>query len=1084
MLKQVTIARNPLEPDTWTKHQVEDVCAFLVTEFDEWPSTARIYQGQVSDLDDVTPSNEQQIDQLQNLPGPFVVVVYPAEPMTILYVVVAIVAVAAAIMASNVPNPALRNTQSQSPNNELSDRTNKPRPLARIPDPFGTVRSTPDLLAQPYTMYHDHEEVEYAYMCIGRGSYGVNDIKDDTTQVIDIPGTSVEVYGPFTSPNSGDVPELRLGDAINTKVFNVVRTNSVNGQVLRPPNDQNLTGLNNIYFQKPNMIRTSAFDFTDTFAAGDLLYVSGASVYQGYLNQTKTLKTQANGFRFQISNASSMPAEWAAGVEVQLTGATFSETAGEGWIVKSYDLNGGYNISSVALATETGEYGIGTTYWCSVTLISPEQTNPNWTTVPAGLTTSVGIRLSSGAKLYDLNGTYDVLSVAGDTITLSNPAAVNPQWVTFTSPSPKLSPVLYTTGPKWIGSFNLDKTDTSRVVANFVALNGVYKENSKNQLRFDVTLELEVTPINPDGSQRAPIQIGQATIEGSATFRSTRAVTLSMNLNSPGRVRVRARRVTPTDLDFEGTVVDEVKWKDVYGFSPVTQKHFGDVTTVQSVTFATQGALAIKDRKLNMLVQRRLPNRAEDWNVTDTADGWVKYSGGIIAISNGVVRSTHTVAGSSYGALFAIPVGSLGDTLYVVYNVKSMSGGQTIRVNTYSPTTGIGSTSNAVVTTATGQRIAKLIMNKDVPAGNNHYVAFYVNATDTTGEYFDISQIEIRRELTNQADLIFMAACFDPHIGYRPKAEVDVVGIRNTIAEVSYYFGHPRTSEFCYTFDSDNLSFEETAQSIANAVFCTAYRRGSTIQLKFEKETENSLLLFNHRNKIPGSENRTVGFGNKNNYDGVNLTYVSPEDDAVITYYIPEDRSARNSQKVETLGIRNGLQAYLAAWRSWNKIQYQNVVSEFQATQEADLLIYSDRILVADNTRTGTQDGEVLGQDVLQLTLSQPTKFESGAHYTMFVQLPDGTVEAIGVTSTSDPYKVVLSGAPRLPLSLDAGQYARAIYMMVSDKEPRGTAFLISEKKPQTNMTVSLTAYNYDSRYYGQDKDFVKGVVNSDGTRI
>lgn len=956
MLKRVTLARNPLEPDTWTQHEVEDVRDFLLGEFDEWPSSARIYHEHVSSATDVTPGDEHGIERLGELQGPFYVVVYPADPVTIIIAVVAVVVVAAVVLPAPVkpPNPTLRNTQNQSPNNELSDRTNKPRPLSRIPDIFGTVRSTPDLLSVPYKVYSNHEEVEYAYMCIGRGTYDVEDVRDDNTLALDIPGTSVEVYGPNTSPNSGDAPQLRIGTAINKPVYDVARSNAVNGQVLRPPNDQFIRATNNIYFQTPNLVKTSAFDFTDKFASGDSLTISGAAVYQNYINQTKTLFAYNDGsFRFVIPN-STLPSEYATGAEIQLTGATLTTTDPDGFWSSTSDLSGVYTIASKNLITVVDPETSATTYYCRVVLSNPAAINPQWNTVTSGASASVGIRLSSGAELYNLNGTYTVLAVADTEITLSNPAAVNGNWSTLTT-SPNLSPTLSTTGSNWVGPFILDKTNTDRVVTNFVATNGLYKDDGKNQVRFDVTLELEITPINADGSARGAVQTAQATVEGSATYRSTRAVTLDVGVSLPGRVRVRARRVTNADLAYEGSVVDEIKWRDVYAFAPINVTNFGNVTTVQSVTYATAGALALKERKLNMLVTRKLPRRV---------------------------------------------------------------GGSTFTTELYP---------------------------------------------------------------TNDADEILSAICRDPYLGNRPSSEVDFDNIYVTVQEVRDYFGSDLAAEFCYTFDADNLSFEETVQAISNACFCVAYRRGSVIKLNFEKETEDSLLLFNHRNKLPGSEVRTVRFGRQNNFDGVSLSYVSPDDDALITYYIPEDRSSYNPQEIETLGVRNGLQAYFHAWRAWNKIRYQNIITEFTATQEADLLVTHDRILVADNTRTGTQDGEVVSQNLLEIEVSQPVGFTPGVQYNIFLQLPDGTVESLPASPGTSPKRIVLSQAPRLPLALEDGLFARASFILIGDNEPRGSAFLIVEKDQQSNFTSTVRAVNYDSRYYAQDRDYLDGLVNEAG---
>ena len=168
----------------------------------------------------------------------------------------------------------------------------------------------------------------------------------------------------------------------------------------------------------------------------------------------------------------------------------------------------------------------------------------------------------------------------------------------------------------------------------------------------------------------------------------------------------------------------------------------------------------------------------------------------------------------------------------------------------------------------------------------------------------------------------------------------------------------------------------------------------------------------------------------------------------------------------------------------WNKIRYQNTITEFTATQEANLLIKNDRILVADNTRTGTQDGEVLSQNILQLTLSQDVDLTFFAEYSIFLQLPDGTIESIPITVGALPNQVILEYAPRLPLALADDLYTRTTYMISGVGEVRESAFLVNERNQQSNFTSVVKAINYDSRYYEKDKDYINGVVDEDGNII
>jgi hypothetical protein len=338
---------------------------------------------------------------------------------------------------------------------------------------------------------------------------------------------------------------------------------------------------------------------------------------------------------------------------------------------------------------------------------------------------------------------------------------------------------------------------------------------------------------------------------------------------------------------------------------------------------------------------------------------------------------------------------------------------------------------------------------------------------------------------TSDAAEILSFVCLDPYIGRRAKSEIDFDSIYDTVSAIETYFGIATAKEFNYTFDSDNLSFEETVATIATAIFSTAYRRGSQIKLNFEKETEVSTLLFNHRNKLPGSETRSVRFGNQNEHDGVEFEYVDPDDnDTVATFTLPTATTPANPKKVQMPGIRSKLQAHFQANRIWNKIQYQHIATEFEATQEADVLVLTDRVLVADNTRTGVQDGEVLSQNGLILELSQPVDLTGHAAHVIFLQYDDGTVDNIGITAGADEYHVTLASAPTVSLSLDVNNYARATYLIVGSTETAANAFIVTEKDPQTKFTTGLSAVNYDSRYYSSDKDYTDGIVDANGDII
>lgn len=946
-MNTVTICDDVYDSATWqTFVDVEDVREFCTKYYSSWPVTAKIFLNSVSQSNDITPYDEASVARLAQLEGHFYIVVFP-EGIETIFIIIAIAVAAVAVGLSFLlrphTTPNAPNQQDQSPNNELSDRQNTDRPNERIPDIFGKLWSTPDLIAQPYKIFDGTgTEIEYAYYCIGRGSYTIDQVRDDLTPMSQIQGSSVEVYGPFTSPNFG-TPSLRIGAAIGEPVRAIKPSTAINGQTLIAPN---LTG-----------------------------------------------------------------------------GGVF-------------------------------------------------------------------------------------------------------------------------TGPFVVGDAN-----TTDIWFNFTAQSGAYQVPSSTgvQASVTVTIQVGVTPVDASGTPTAAEVLTNVNLIGSAVSKLRVGVTLKYHCATPGLQSVRAKRTSNTNIAANTSVSDETQWRDCLAVDPVTQAHFGNVTTVQTLTLPTPTALALKQRKLQLLVTRNIA---------------------------------------------------------------------------------IGTLSGGFVSFA--------------PAGPSQFAG----------------------------DILFAIAT-DPFIGNRPFNEVDTTEIYATLLAVQAYFGTTLVTNFDFTFDDKSVSFEESFADICTAAFCQGYRRASVLSLSFEQKTANSKGIFNHRNKLPGSETRTVTFGRPNDIDGIELTYNEPNDPAfpnqdtpkTITFpftkyhvhcaggtnvvrtflnigvsaagvaYVMKARitveglapitifddfghsqtvqsgttadvilnftgdgvssilfqvwsgtigdelnfdgqylyiakvsdginlipitdlnfsgpdwsaiagsvvtvtavnsAAVNPKRITTVGIRNNVQAYLLGQRLYNKLIYQNTVTQFNATQEAGLSIINDRLLVADNTRQDTQDGEVSDSLALLLTLSQPVVFVAGRTYNIFLWHYDQTVESIGITAgvvPTNPHlfkdwdstklyrindrvsfaginyvaittstnlepdtsgaawqvasittQVILAGAPSLPVVTDDNSFAKTGYIIVDNVQARSAAFLLSEKTPQDGMTYQVKAINYDDRYYFNDQDFIHGIVLSNG---
>lgn len=928
-LKKVVIIPKQFSEEGRSEAYVEDVVAYLFQQFSIWPEHARIYHNHIAESCDVTPNNPRtinsQIQHLQSLEGEFYVVIEPEWWQIIYYAIVAITAAYSLYTVLTMPKPQSPTVGSS--NNELSQRSNQARLNGRIPDIFGRVRSYPDLIAQTYTIYKDGIEIEECLMAVTRGYCQILDMLDGDTDVANIAGTSVSAYDPFTSIIG--TPIYQVGESFTELPKFVRNSASINGQTIELPNSAVLES-SNVWFQSPNLIKSAGLDFTQYFSATDRVALSGA-VY-GVQDVNLSGSIMVNEDKRVIIESTTNIDNPNLFKGLQLTGALVEIST------NVRDLSGQYVVSGVTKTVISGGFHY------EITLSNPESVNANWSYVDNSYTITAGALLNRNANSITLDDTYTINSVTADTIALVNPSAINSDWdklLTLPNQSTQGQEVLVrfdAVSSKYVGWFNFDMPEATQAVFNFFFPNGLFYQDSKGGVWEEkITVIIELQAIDSNGDPVGSITTINQEIR--ANNKSQFGKTIYIDLPTAGSFRFRLSRTTATQA---GKTQDTCKIKSVYGMANSTISDYGNVTIVRSRTVATDGALSIKERKLNCLVNRKLP-----------VDG----------------------------------------------------------------------TGPLQVTRSAGQALINLAL--------------------------------------------------DEYIGRRTSAEVDIAQINAEIAKVNAYFGSDLMSEFNYTIDDDNLSFEEIAGMVASAAFCEPYRFGSLTRLKFEQPQENAVLLFNHRNKVPLTEKRSYTFGVQKDYDGVELEYTSDVDDARVKYTIPEDITPKNPLKITTTGIRNEAQAKTRAWREWNKLQYKYVSCEMEVLDESELLIRNDRILVANNTVVDTQDGEIESVDGLIVKTSQPCTFEAGYDYYIYLQMSDATVDMVPCTAGADKYHVVLSRPPVQPLVVAADRYVKTLYTLVRADQAEIQAFMLEELTPQTQMTNTLKASNYDARFYERDHDFI-----------
>lgn len=961
----VHIARNPLELSSWESFETDDVHKLISEQLPVFPETARIYHGEVTQLHDVTPTNEATIRRLETLPNPLFVVVYPAAAQIVgAAAVYAVAYVVTALMADPAPKPREQIFYNGSPNNELSKRSNSARVNQRISDIYGVVRAVPDLIQWPYITYENHFPVETSLMCIGIGDLGTTKVLDGDIDFAQIKDASAVVYPPGQKPGGG-TPNFQVGAMITDPVYTVIPVTAVNHQQLPPINAFKCHGSGRNGFARQGDIGGSTLIGAGTLGdwTGMIFREDGVIIVPTNGDPDFVISRIRVGDELQVA--------WGTvtAVPVALTGGT---TVG---LATPPDLSAGWGFGIV-------------------------ESEPH----PATVGFPANGRVDLDPLIVTDVVTLNALEVA---ITVTIPGSLTAQWARISPWSAGLLthngvpavlnknayiaaqnrfPIGYIGGQliaEPMGLF-IDDPNQTELWLNIVAPRGLYVEDGVNRKTIVETVAWFIQPCDASGSPTAdPGESGQVTLKGSLIGGETRAVTVKHARITPGRCLLvvcrTSQRVRQEDVDPGVTTFFRPATFNLDANSPIGRP--GQVTPFGDVR-----------------------QSAFTGTVTDDLELAEVYSMSIPAYSNPDCTIIHTKT---------------------VHNIS-----------------------------------AARVQERQV----NCQVVRSVRVWDGVG-------LSAPTPNADAQNILFTIA-LDAFIGGLNGNEIDFVGIAATFQAIRDYFSDETATEFSYTFDDHNTSFEETVLIICSATFAVPYRQGNLLKCDPDIATDNSVGLFNHRSKIAGTETRTVTFGMTGDNDGVEQPYVNV--DTGHDTFIPISQTNDQPDIVSPLqsrvvGLRFRHQAAWHAYRQLARMMFQNTAVQFEATQEAATLNLKSRILVEDNTRPDVQDGFIEEVAGLVVRTSQRVTLVGGSTYTLMLEYTDGTVQGTSVTAGPDAFSLTLGTAPVLPLVTSSGLGVQTKYSLVRDQSATGKAFLVTEKTNNNLHTYDVTAINYSHMYYHAD---------------
>ncbi|MDM1324858.1 host specificity factor TipJ family phage tail protein [Acinetobacter pseudolwoffii] len=592
-MSRLRILKNPLNGGDEVLHIRTDKVLEAFIEVKKKSPQARIYLQPACQQNDVTPVNKVDEAALLMLSKKhdFDIVCGAGEAVTIFYAVVAVLSAGLAIYTYlNMPDVPQMNQKSG--NNELSNRVNRERIKGRVPDPFGTGKLIPDLIAPPILYYKDDGiEVEDCLMCLGRGEFEISDIKDGDTFGSTIDGFSTSVYAPSMSLTG--TPQIQIGEAFTEAPLVGKKSSAITGQTLKEPTESVIdTAIEGtMYPQYPNRLYLVGGGLDATFSVGESVVVNADRIGVADVQLSGSTNVEANGV---ITIGSAVNIENPNNFKSIQIDTLLIQDDLNGLL----DLAGRYAVSSIL---KSGSFAY------EIALINPVSVNPNWALLTDDNLANSSTLLTNNSNSVDISGNYaNITAVTSDFIELEIPVEYQSEWnklngITVDSATIELRK--YT--DNWLGWFYINSADIEKLIFNFYFPKGLFSvrtdgKNAEMHASYDIEYQ-ELEGNNPVGPV---LQLdGYLLRQQQSTFGLSEGIDLPIPFAEGVRVRVRK---TSQNTYARSAVYDEIKLKSVYACSYLKKLVYPDVTLIRSQTVATDGALSVKERQWNCIGTQKL----------------------------------------------------------------------------------------------------------------------------------------------------------------------------------------------------------------------------------------------------------------------------------------------------------------------------------------------------------------------------------------------------------------------------------------------------------------------------------------------
>ncbi|MBK5145417.1 MoaD/ThiS family protein [Budviciaceae bacterium BWR-B9] len=311
-------------------------------------------------------------------------------------------------------------------------------------------------------------------------------------------------------------------------------------------------------------------------------------------------------------------------------------------------------------------------------------------------------------------------------------------------------------------------------------------------------------------------------------------------------------------------------------------------------------------------------------------------------------------------------------------------------------------------------------------------------------------------------------------IGGQPVSSIDAYGLYQIQEKLDTK--DQRLGYFDYTFDDEDVSLGNRIETICDAAGVTAFWDDGVMSFTLDERQTNPVTVFNRSNMVGADYALSCDATLPGGFDGVEVKYRNPSTNkqSFIRYKIQGNSIIEGipnkAAKFELLYVRNAYQARNRALKEVRRLIYSRLSMSIKTLADGEWVNVGQMVQVADTYDSNQQAGYINARTGNDFDTGERINF-SGSMFVVVTDSIGNPTARIPAYPRSDTAFGFTAAVPNIPLNIWDGinKQSSSRYIIATNEELDSTLWVITEKKPNSDGTTSLTLSEYSDEIYNYE---------------